>query len=262
MPELPEVEMMTRHLRRWTEDQHITLRLLDSTILKSQSSGDITGVAEKAYRRGKYTLLPIGDSVVVFHYRMTGKLVCGLERAHSRVQLIRAHSESIWFVDTRRLGELWLIPKAQLDAFWCTKKLGPEIYPKTPDGTWWKDRFVGLKAPIKNALLRQDRVAGIGNICASEICFRARIHPKTSVVELSDSAWSELAKATQSYLDAIIEEEEGAELQYVSEGGRLPNAFWVYGREGQSCRRCEQPICRIVQAGRATYYCEFCTPTQ
>ena len=261
MPELPEVEVMTQNLRRWTEHQHITLHLLDSKILKSLGSTVVSGQAGAAFRRGKYTILPVGPFRLVFHYRMTGKLVLGEQRPHSRAQIaVNAHKD-IWFVDVRRFGGIWIFSEEELKAFWLEKGLGPEVYPLQRDGLWWRDQFLRIKAPIKNALLRQNCVAGLGNICASEICFRAKVAPTRPTHQLNGAEWSAISNAAADYLTAIIAEESGREIQYVTQGGQLPKAFLVYGRAGEPCCRCQHGIVRIVQAGRATFYCEQCTPT-
>ena len=260
MPELPEVEVMTQNLRRWTENQHITLHLLDSKILKSDGTDTVSGLAGVTYRRGKYTILPVGKMRVLFHYRMTGKLVLGTQRKHSRALIMVNGVDSIWFVDVRRCGGIWFIPDTELNAFWTNKGIGPEIYPNNHDGEWWKNRFRGIKAPIKNALLRQGCVAGLGNICASEICYRAQVAPSQPTNQLTDAEWTAISAATSAYLSEIIAEESGREIHYVTQGGTRPSAFWVYGCAGEPCRRCGQLIRRFVQAGRATFYCDHCTP--
>ena len=247
MPELPEVEVMTQNLRRWTENQHITLHLLDSKILKSDGTDTVSGLAGVTYRRGKYTILPVGKMRVLFHYRMTGKLVLGAQRKHSRALIMVNGVDSIWFVDVRRFGGIWFIPDTELNAFWTNKGIGPEIYPNNHDGEWWKNRFRGIKAPIKNALLRQGCVAGLGNICASEICYRAQVAPSQPTNQLTDAEWT----AYRQHLLFVRLLRKKRPWDHCDFRWHSTIGIWVYGCAGAMSMW--PAIRRFVQAGRATF---------
>lgn len=262
MPELPEVELMTQDLRSWTHNQHITLQSLDSKFISQRAASQLKGLAGTAYRRGKYTVLPIEEKVLVLHYCMTGKVVRRESPKYTRLQIKVSNSTAcdVSFIDTRRLGRCWVLSLEALDGFWNDRGLGPEIYPENHSGSWWKAQFKGIRSPIKSALLRQDRVAGLGNICASEICFRAKVHPNHPTSKLVQEEWNALSSSTSDYLNSLIKEEGGKEIQYVTQGGDLPRSFLVYGREAQACSRCQHPIKRIKISGRTTFFCAFCTP--
>jgi formamidopyrimidine-DNA glycosylase len=262
MPELPEVELMTQDLRSWTHNQHITLQSLDSKFLSQRVASQLKGWAGTAYRRGKYTVLPIEEKVLVLHYCMTGKVVRRESPKYTRLQISVSNSTAsdIYFIDTRRLGRCWVLSSESLNDFWVARRLGPEIYPESQSGAWWEKQFKGIRSPIKPALLRQDRVAGLGNICASEICFRAKVHPNYPTSNLGQEEWNALSCSTSDYLNSLIKEEGDKEIQYVTQGGDLPRSFLVYGREDQACSRCRHPIKRIKISGRATFFCSFCTP--
>ncbi|MCB9780053.1 MAG: DNA-formamidopyrimidine glycosylase [Alphaproteobacteria bacterium] len=269
MPELPEVEIMTRALGRWTVGRRVTAveapdpglprAVEDGLPLERLVGATVDGVS----RRAKYSLLHAGSLRLVLHYRMTGKPVrLGPGEARPGTRLVLHLGEArVAFVDPRRLGDAWLLPDAAMPAFWAARSLGPEPWPDRHDGAWWQARLAGLRGPIKPALLRQDRVAGLGNICAAEALWRAGIDPRTPVPDLSPAQWDALAEAVPALIAHVLAEEEpsvqaNGELDYVNAGG--PNPFDVYGRAGEPCRRCGATLVRIAQAGRGTWWCPGC----
>lgn len=267
VPELPEVEIMARALGRWTADRRITTAELDDD--KLLADGDVQALdgarVTGARRRAKYALLDTDRGSLVLHFRMTGMLhqrpVSQPAARGRRLSLLLDDGMVVDFVDLRRLGQAWVLPATRLGAFFDAKGLGPEPWPDAHDGAWWQDRFAGLRGPIKPALLRQDRVAGIGNIIASECLWRARIDPTCPVPQVDADAWTRLSQAVPAFIDQVIAH-EGAQhdlhgaIDYVNLGG--PNPFSVYGREGQPCPRCDQPLERLVQSGRGTWCCPAC----
>ena len=104
-------------------------------------------------------------------------------------------------------------------------------------------------------------VVGVGNIYASEALWSARVNPKTAAGRISRRRWAELVHAVQDVLVRAVED-GGTTLNDFFGASGEPGYFQVrlraYGRDGESCRRCGVPIRRIVQAGRATYYCPAC----
>lgn len=110
--------------------------------------------------------------------------------------------------------------------------------------------------PLKVALLDQARVAGLGNIAASEILWRAGISPEARTAALSDDAWRRIAEHAHAFFDESVETDAGDEIAYVNEGGE--NRFAVYGRADCACQRCGETIVRTVQAGRSTFACSGC----
>lgn len=268
MPELPEVEIMTRALDRWTRGRTLTaLVVRDPRVLTGDPTSIAGAVVRGAGRRAKYCLLDLGEQTLVLHFRMTGKLVAlesdQEERAQTRLrlELDGAGPAAVTFVDSRCLGEAWVLPTAELAAFLDSRKLGPEPWPERHDGAWWAEALAGLRGPVKPALLRQDRVAGLGNICACEALWRARIDPRTPVPDLRPPQWRALAQAVPDFIDHVLAT-EGAlhqaqgELAYVNQGG--PNPFDIYGRGGEPCPRCGTPVERLVQSGRGTWWCPAC----
>lgn len=104
--------------------------------------------------------------------------------------------------------------------------------------------------------MRQDRVAGLGNIAASEICWRAGLHPETLAGSLEEGSWERLSAAALAHIDMALKDLAKSPLRYLAEGGGNP--FFVYRREGEECRRCKAVIMRSRQSGRSTFYCAGC----
>jgi len=260
MPELPEVEIMSRNLQRWVGGRKVEhLEVVDPRVVAGGDPRLSIGLKVcSAWRRGKYAILDLGDKGhLVFHFRMTGKVVPRRPTGRARLWL-RAGDREIAFEDARCLGQIWWQSVGSLDAFFAARGLGPEPWPGAKEGEWWSARLQGLRGPIKPALMRQERVAGIGNILASEACWRASVSPMRPVPEVSEAQWSALAGAVHETIEHTLAAESGDEIVYVNQGGE--GSFSVYGRLGKPCARCGASIERMMQSGRATYWCPACQP--
>ena len=257
MPELCEVQIMTENLERWLTDRTITsIEILDAKFPKMDFSD---WQVRRVYRRAKYSLIEFSTHTMVLHYRMTGQVL--LETPETRFTRLRIHLENastIAFVDPRRFGTLEFVENSKLPNCIESKGLGAEIWPMKRDGLWWKSQFFGVGAPLKAALLRQDKVVGIGNILASEFCFAARLSPFANIRDLQDVEWQRLADAARQRIDAILEEERSDKIGFLHEGSKNPTAFQVYGRAGEPCPRCSYLIQKRTQAIRTTYFCISC----
>ncbi len=259
MPELPEVEIMARNLDRWLSGHTIeTVEVLDE---KMDEAGLLTLIGTQvqgARRRAKYAVVDfVGGTSLVLHYRMTGKTVLdsqGIRRA--RVRFRTSRGIVVAFEDQRRFGELWVLPTDKLGEFFGAKRIGPEPWPLPRHGAWWSEQLRALRGPIKSALMRQDRVSGIGNIIASEALYLARVDPRSLVPSLCSDDWERIAKGVRQVIDRTLSKESGDEIAYVNQGGE--GTFLVYGHSGEPCPRCGEAIERIVQAGRSTFYCLVC----
>lgn len=266
MPELPEVEIMTRNAQRWCAGRRLCrVECLDPAL--SLPAAPPTGPWGLPWRRGKYLCLPLQEEGVwMLHFRMTGKLVRiapgAAGRAQERVRFWLDDGAALALVDPRRLGSVaWFSRRAEAEAF--LEGLGPEPWPEVRSGAWWAERLGGLRVALKPALMRQDRVAGLGNIAASEICWRAGLDPHRSAAGLDAAAWAAVAAAVPAFIDHVLAAEAGEEIAYLHEGKAArtaPSPFAVYGRAGEACRRdgCGGRLVRGVQGGRATFGCPRC----
>ncbi|MEC8193005.1 MAG: DNA-formamidopyrimidine glycosylase family protein [Myxococcota bacterium] len=259
MPELPEVEIMAQNLDRWLVGDRIgSIDIRDGKLAGNGLSGLVGAKVVRAWRRAKYALVDVdcGKTLVV-HYRMTGKTVLDpRKQRRARVRLEMASGTRVAFEDPRRLGELFVLDTAAVDGFIAGKSLGPEPWPQRRDGGWWSRAMTGLRGPIKTAMMKQDRVAGIGNILASESLFMAQVDPRLATNALSDDQWDRLADAVHAVIQRTLDAESGDEIAYVNAGGE--GSFLVYGHAGTPCPRCTATIVRFVQAGRSTFYCPEC----
>ncbi len=259
MPELPEVEIMSRNLHRWMAGHTIKdVEVLDPK-LNVESLRSVEGQKViRAYRRAKYAIIELADGQsLVLHYRMTGKTVLDPQRRRkARLRWVMDTGQVVSFEDPRRFGTCECIASADGSVFFDERKVGPEPWPTRRDAAWWQTQLAGLRGPIKPALMRQDRVAGLGNIAASEILYRAKIHPTVPVPMVQDRGWIDLAQAVPAFIEHTLQEESGDEIAYVNMGGA--GSFQVYGHAGEACSACGTLIERMVQSGRSTYFCAGC----
>lgn len=276
MPELPEVEVMCRNLSRWSvgrvlERVDVVDPRVDSGGVRDWAHTAAGRSVARVWRRGKYAVLELSDAEhsLILHFRMTGKVVAADPAERRSVRLVlrfqpNPHQpDCVVFDDVRRLGNAWAIASDRLTHWFDTeRKLGPEPWPTPRAATFWAAQLGTIRSPIKVALMRQDRVAGLGNIAASEILWRAGIAPTRLPGALDDAQWGRIARAAPAFITETIEQEGGDEIAYVnSRGGSaqgIPSPFSVYRCDGQPCPRCGAPIERFKQAGRSTFWCAGC----
>lgn len=280
MPELPEVEIVVRNLRRWFGERRImSVRIADPMAVRTRlstrtsegspeqarrlSDGLIGARSAKLVRHGKRFAWWLDTSEgarigLLVHLGMSGNF--GLrgedEPRHGRLGFELEGGRWVWFVDQRRFGCVVPLddPGEALRA-----GLGPDALLEPLDGAALGARC-GSRRGIKAALLDQKVLAGVGNIQAIEALFRAGIGPARRCGSLSGAEWDRLARAIPEQLESAIAAEEGAEVHYITEGG--PNVFALYDREGAPCPRCGSEIRKQKVQGRATYWCEVCQPSK
>jgi formamidopyrimidine-DNA glycosylase len=287
VPELPEVEVAARNLRRWGAGKTIRAVRTDARAARLFRPGTakaplaVAGARLREIRRvGKNLLLTFardGTPVGVWsHLGMTGKW---LRRAAAepdppatRVELDLAGGARLCYVDRRMFGRFRVVPGARFETLPELAALGPDPLVDGIDVRALAARLARLRTPIKVALLDQTLLAGVGNIQASESLFRAGIDPRRPARSLSAAEIRRLAAGIRRSIDFTLAsfatagaDGGGADIGYVEER-QAPNPFLVYGRAGQRCPRCKRggkrggkgTIVRIVQAGRATFYCQRC----
>ncbi|MFZ4639763.1 MAG: DNA-formamidopyrimidine glycosylase [Nodosilinea sp.] len=280
MPELPEVETVCRGLNRVT----LNLPIQSSQILLSRSLAyptdtevfchGVTGKTLKNWqRRGKYLLAELihpdgaAGGYLGVHLRMTGQLLW-LDPAtpltpHCRVRLFLGPDRELRFIDQRTFGRIWWIPPDHTIPSVITglQRLGPEPFDPGFNPAYLKERLQGSQRPIKNALIDQHLVAGIGNIYADEALFLSGIRPPTPAQRLGLKRLTRLYESIQSVLTTSIESGGTSFSDYrdiYGINGNYGGVAWVYDREGLSCRVCQTPIQRLKLAGRSAHYCPRC----
>lgn len=254
MPELPEVETIVRALRPHLEGRVLqSTEIYDPVLLPGISSLSLPARVKRLARRGKYILIELEEGTLVVHLRMSGRLVwCRKGMAEGRVRLaLRFSHGSLQLVDRRRLATVEYVKRFE-------KPLGPEPF---GDLSWLSFALAKSRMPIKAWLLDQQKIAGIGNIYAAEILFRAGIDPRRPARSLTKRDVQRLAKA----IPEVLEEATAGQGTTLSDAEyRVPTgelgAFQVelavYGRK--VCQACGTPIRRVKIAGRSTYFCPNC----
>jgi formamidopyrimidine-DNA glycosylase len=273
MPELPEVESLRRILARSAVGRTIVAARIGALALRRRRTADfaaavrgrrITAVA----RRAKYLIVKLdGPDLLLFHLGMSGSLTHRrpgfrdgeLDPRHDHVELALDDGSRLVFNDPRRFGIVRLVP--QLGAQAELSALGPE--PLSPDfgAPYLAAKARGRKVAIKNLLMDQRIVAGIGNIYASEILFRAGVRPTRRAGRLRRDEIDRIAAATPVILRAAIGSRGTTFRSYRdSRGrpGRFAERLHVYGRAGQPCHKCSTPIRNVVVGQRASFFCPKC----
>lgn len=274
MPELPEVELAARNLRRWAEGRRVLAVEWDPAarrIFRPATPAAFARAVEGARlaaidRIGKHLLLrlvraraPLG---VLAHLGMTGKWVRreGAEPAphHSRARLRLEGGAVLHYQDPRLFGRLRVVEGARFEEVPEIAALGPDPLAEGIDPAALAEGLSRSRLPVKVRLLDQSLLPGVGNIHASEACFRARIDPRRPARALAGREVKALARAVLASFRMTLEAEDGPEITYVEEPGAA-NPFLVYAREGERCPRCRRAtLRRIVQAQRSTFFCPAC----
>jgi formamidopyrimidine-DNA glycosylase len=269
MPELPEVETTVRGLAAVLEGQVLArveprradLRRPIPVDLRQRLTGArVMGLG----RRAKYGLIDTdrGDTLV-FHLGMSGRwrVDPGEIEKHDHLVIETATGQVLALNDHRRFGSLDLMPTAAL-ADWPTfKALGPEPLGAGFTHNILETAFEGRIAPIKNLLLDQRIVAGLGNIYVCEALHMAGIKPHKPAGQVPSGRLKPLVAAIKEVLAAAIAAGGSTLRDYARPDGELGYFFkqWrVYGREGEACVGCGKAVERRIDGGRSTFWCAKC----
>jgi len=277
MPELPEVETMVRGIRPAVEGQTITAfeacpcdcRPLTIRPSLSRISRQVVGqkIVEVTRRAKRVVLRLESGSAFVIEPRMTGLMLLADPPDPEHLRLVwnlgtGTRARSLWFWDRRGLGTVSLLNPEEVDQLFGVDYLGPDALVTTSDH--WQTICQATSRPVKVLLLDQSKVAGIGNLYASEILHLCRIHPETPAKELRSEHWKLLTRFTLEVLQTAIQYEgstlgDGTYRNALNQSGGYQNAHRVYAREGEKCPSCNRgTILRIVQSQRSTFYCPKC----
>ena len=288
MPELPEVETV----RRGLESRVLGRRIVNVEVRHPQiilgSPEDFAeqarGVIRRLERKGKAIAIELGMAAresmarpqgrsrtdaeqrqpagyILLRLGMTGQVTVvprdyPLE-SHTHVRLELDDGEEIRYRDIRRFGRLGFCNSDQIKSVFAA--MGPDAPSMTAE------QFVAnlrdRRTPIKNWLLNQGRLAGVGNIYADESLFAAGIHPLTEAGSLRRAEAIKLHRAVVSVLRRAVAKQGTSMRDYIDidgNPGRYASKLKVYQREGQRCARCGSTIQRIVLGGRSSHFCPNC----
>jgi formamidopyrimidine-DNA glycosylase len=270
LPELPEVEVIARHLKSKLSGLTIcSFRIVYPAILKKTNMAMLLPIKGQEVcdvrRRGKCIWMKTdGGMSVIFHLKMTGQFLFCLPREpwdkHTHFGLAFLESSfELRFRDVRKFG--WILctkarNESEVEAF---DQLGPE--PLEIERDQFVELFRGRKARMKSLLLDQTFLAGIGNIYADEILFRAKVHPACSAAFLNEEDLFRVWDAMNHILRSAIAHRGSSIRDFVDADGRegsYQDQHRVYGRQGLSCPECSHPISRLRIGGRSSYVCSLC----
>jgi formamidopyrimidine-DNA glycosylase len=295
MPELPEVETMRRGLEAVVGGRVAAVEFPRGSvrpILVWPGRADLVRrlagrMIQAVERRGKRLLVEFapgaargdrqprsGDPVwLVIEPRMTGLMLLVPPPTETHVRLVlsvepgggrrAAVAHRVVFWDRRGLGTVRLVDRRGLERLTGPAVLGPDGLEVTAKEL--TARLGDSRRAVKVALLDQRAVAGIGNIYAAELLFRAGIDPRTPCRRLRADAWERIATATRQVLAEAVRL-EGSSIgdrtyrTVDARVGRFQRRHLVYGHAGEPCRRCGGTIERIVQVQRSTFFCPACQP--
>ncbi|MCB5254324.1 MAG: bifunctional DNA-formamidopyrimidine glycosylase/DNA-(apurinic or apyrimidinic site) lyase [Candidatus Cloacimonadaceae bacterium] len=265
MPELPEVQTVLDGLTEVLHGVSITglICYYPGTVITDPALGDEPFPARlsQAQRRGKYMILHLDNSTsMIIHLRMTGKLVYEPHpeepHKHERARIQLSTGDALRFIDPRTFGKITLVNTALVEKY--LPDLGPEPLSQDFSPSYLKRVLKGRTAPIKNLLLDQRIVAGLGNIYVCELLFRSGIRPDRPGVSIFAKEQCEIVKHTKEVL-----------LQALKVGGtsisdyrRIDDKTGQFQHFLQVYQKRECPLGHAVQnlklAGRSSFFCPEC----
>ncbi len=271
MPELPEVETVRRGIAPLATGKKITNIFVGKKDLRwpipKHIEKDLRGViCRPPQRRGKYILIPLSNKkILLLHLGMSGSFRIYKNRPnfqkHEHFAMEFEDNEWVVFCDPRRFGYIDLFSEEHAKSHRFLKKLGVEPLSKdfTPD--YLVAQTAGKNCSIKAILLDQTKIAGIGNIYASEALFEAKISPKRQAKTIKGKRAERLVNSIKSILLRAIKAGGTSLRNHIQPGGEIGyfvQALQVYSRSGQPCLKCGAVIREIKQSGRTTFHCRLC----
>lgn len=272
MPELPEVETVCRGLEAPLVGQRlakVTQRRADLRWpLPENFAGRLEGrKVVRLYRRAKFILAELDDGWVwMTHLGMSGRMYIHQETEpnpgkHDHILIRTDGGHTVVYQDHRRFGMMDLVPADDLDDHRLLRDIGPEPLGNNFDGVYLSASLQGRRTPIKSALLDQKIVAGLGNIYVCEALYHSGISPRRLAASVAGRRAEKLVPAIRDVLTKAIAKGGSTLRDYIQASGELgyfQHEFAVYGREGEPCHHCQEPILRLVQSGRSTFFCSKC----
>jgi len=274
MPELPEVELISRSLDSLVRGRTIVSgELIRARLAPDSTPVEFSGNLAKTtinfvHRRGKHILFDLsGDKTLIVHLRMSGRF--SLLRAeiedpkftHAIFHL--EDDERLVFDDQRHFGLMKIVATAELHDAKELKKLAPEPFSDDFPVDHLRASLKTSKRSLKEFLIDQTKVCGLGNIYAAEAMFAAGLDPRKPACKVTKPAAARLHTSIRAVLQMAIDhagnqvvDPENLEGGYFSAGDDA--GWYVYDRENEPCRNCNTPILRLKQGGRSTYFCRKC----
>ena len=278
MPELPEVETVLRGLIKRVIGRRLGVaQVSHPQIIVGSPAKFVRDVSGRqilsAERKGKAIAIELGPEsangddgrrYLLVRLGMTGQLTVNAvtepvePHTHARLALEDC-GEELRYVDARRFGRLRCLARHELDAVFSG--LGPDAREISEEQ--FQKALRGRRGPLKSWLMNQQMLAGVGNIYADEALYFARLHPLTQAGGISAPDARCLLRAVKRVLERAVALQGTSFRDYIDIEGRPGNflpQLRVYQRTGKPCRRCRQPIERVIISGRSSHFCPKCQP--
>ncbi|MGE4132717.1 MAG: bifunctional DNA-formamidopyrimidine glycosylase/DNA-(apurinic or apyrimidinic site) lyase [Bdellovibrionales bacterium] len=271
MPELPEVE----NVRLGLAQMGLVGQTIEKMVwggqklrrpIKMSDLGKIAGqTVVQLERRAKFLIWQTADFGILSHLGMTGSWRA-FRRSdellkHDHIQIYFLSGLQLTYHDPRRFGLFEIMPKAKLATHPWLTNLGPEPLSENFSGEYLFKRGRRRDAPIKNWLMDQKQVVGIGNIYASEALYRAKVRPARPVGRVKKVEADAIAQAVREVLQEAIAAGGSTIRDYRNAGGEagaFQKTFAVYDRAEKPCTACATSIRMRTFSGRSTYWCPKC----
>lgn len=271
MPELPEVETVRRMVSPHIIGHTIVSITISKTSVIARPSADefTTCLVGDAFldssRRGKYLIFYMKSGrKLILHLRMTGCLIAfppeNTFEPHTHVIFKLDNGWNLCYSDTRRFGRFWLFDTDE--KYDCgIEKLGPEPFDACVTGKYLRSKIGSSSRSIKECLLDQTVIAGIGNIYSDEILFRTHILPTRNANTLDCDEWEALATNIGLCMKFFVEMNEISDEDYIHGHGkdyRNTPYLSVYGHAGCPCPVCGEKLIRKTVGQRGSVFCKHC----
>ena len=287
MPELPEVEVVKRSLNKKIQKLIIKkVKIIDGNLRYQVNQPAILKLIgkriNKIYRRSKFLIFELSSQIfILVHLGMTGKFFFvnkknktfktsfyynindKKDNNHNRVIFYLENNIKLIYNDVRKFGFIKILNLSQFNNNLHLKKLGPEPLDKECNLNYLKNYISGRNRSIKDILMDQKCIAGLGNIYVNEILFLSGVKPLRKVKKLKQFEIKKIIQNMKLILKKSIELGGSSIKDFSSDDGKkgvFQQYFRVYGRTGEKCSNtdCNKTIIRTVVSNRASFFCNFC----
>ncbi len=286
MPELPEVEVVKRSLINKIQNLIVkAVKINDERLrykIDRKKIKKIVGLKfNKISRRSKYLLFFFNKNIVMLvHLGMTGKFffvnnkrqkyktsfyynINDKDKKHDRVIFNLSNNQKLIYNDVRKFGFIKFIKRVELDQNAHLKHLGPEPLSPEFNIAYFKNYIMSKERTIKDLLMDQKFISGLGNIYANEILFYSGVKPFKKIKKLSDNEIKKIINLTKKLITKSIVLGGSSIRDFSSSSGKkgsFQQHFTVYGKKGKKCikRNCRGVVIKIVISNRSSFYCSKC----
>ena len=285
MPELPEVEIVKRSLNKVANKTKITSVKIKNKNLRYKLPNDFSNKLlnekiNKITRRSKYIIIHFKKKILLIHLGMTGKFIAINKKDNKifrtsfyyKLNILPQHNHIYFnlnnkflliYNDVRRFGFFKIYENKKLENILFLKRLGPEPLSKNFNKIYFKDFIKKSKKNIKNLLMDQKFVSGLGNIYVNEVLYMTKIHPLRDCYDLSQLEIKKIIHNIKLILKLSISKGGSSIRDFKNTSGKsgdFQQLFEVYGRENKNCSRisCKGKIKKLFICNRSSFYCNNC----